>query len=176
MYRLLRVVHRWVGLIASLFLLTVGITGFLLATKGTFGWIRPPEQDGQPVDSPSEIVTVDRAMTAAFGVGLAKLATPKDIDRVDFRPKRNVFKILSKEGYHEVQVCGKTGEVLQVASRNDQLAEDIHDLSFFREAMHTYLLPLVALSLVYLAASGIAMFFTPIVRRMKFNRKRADSA
>lgn len=176
MYRLLRVVHRWAGLLASLFLLTIGVTGFLLATKGTFGWIRPPERDGQPVDSPSEIISVDRAMTAAFGIGLAALANPSHIDRVDYRPKRNVFKILSKEGYHEVQVCGKTGEVLQVASRNDQLAEDVHDLSFFREELHAYLLPLVAVCLVYLSASGIAMFFTPIVRRMKFNRKRAEGA
>jgi uncharacterized iron-regulated membrane protein len=176
MYRFLRVVHRWTGLLASLFLLTVGVTGFLLATKGTFGWIRPPEREGQPVDSPSEVVSIGHAMDAAFGVGLARLAVPKDIDRVDYRPKRNVFKIVSKEGYHEVQVCGKTGAVLQVASRNDQLAEDIHDLSFFREEMHAYVLPLVAVSLVYLSASGIAMFFTPVVRRLRFRRKRADPA
>lgn len=175
MYRFLRVVHRWVGLFASLFLLTIAVTGFLLATKGTFGWVRPPEREGQPIDSPAEIVSIDQAMRAAFGAGLAQLSDVSDIDRVDYRPKSNAFKVLSKAGYHEVQVCGKTGDVLQVASRVDQLSEDIHDLSFFRPELHAYVLPVVALCLVYLSASGIALFFTPVVRRMKFNRRKTES-
>lgn len=175
MFRLLRVLHRWIGLVASLFLLTISITGFLLATKSTFGWVRPPERDGAPMESLDQAVSVHRAADAAFSVGLEKLARREHIDRIDYRPKSNVFKVVSKEGYHEVQVCGATGKVLQVASRNDQLSEDIHDLSFVHDSLNKYWLPVVACALAYLSLSGIAMFLTPVYRRWKYKRKRASS-
>lgn len=65
MYHKLRTLHRWIGLLSALVLLIISVTGFLLATKGTFGWIRPPEKDGQPVDSLSEVVSVEQAAEAA---------------------------------------------------------------------------------------------------------------
>lgn len=173
MYHLLRVIHRWVGIVGSLFFLSMSVTGFLLATKGTFGWIRPPEMDGARVDSLARVVSVDHAARAAFAVGLPKLAERGHIDRIDYRPKSNVFKVVSKEGYHEVQVCGATGKVLQVASRVDQLAEDVHDLSFVHEGLHAYWLPVVACLLFYLSSSGIVMFSTPVVRRWRFRRSQA---
>lgn len=173
MYRTVRAIHRWLGLAASLFLLTIAITGFLLATKGSFGWIRPPEQDGAPIDGLGETIGLDAAAQAAFAQNLGGLASVKDIDRIDYRPKRNVYKVVSKENYHEVQVCGKTGDVLQTASRVDQLSEDIHDLSFLSDGMHTWVLPLVAICLCYLSASGMGMFMTPVVRRWRFKKRGA---
>lgn len=176
MYHLLRTVHRWVGIFGSLFLLLISVTGFLLATKGTFGWVRPPERAGAPVDALSEVVSVDRAATAAFALGLPELTARDHIDRIDYRPASNVFKIVSKRGYHEVQVCGATGTVLQVAKRVDQLAEDLHDLSFLHSGLHAYWLPVVAVLLLYLSASGIAMFSTPVLRRWRYRRKVRGSA
>jgi uncharacterized iron-regulated membrane protein len=167
MYRLLRVVHRWVGVVGSLFLLTLSVTGFLLATKGSFGWVRPPEMSGTDMTSLAEAVGIHEAAEAAFSVGIAELRDTKDIDRIDYRPKSNVYKVVSKEGYHEVQVDGATGRVLQVARRVDQLSEDIHDLSFVHDAAHTYWLPVVSLLLFYLSASGIVMFCTPLFRRFR---------
>lgn len=171
MYHKLRTLHRWIGLTSAIVLLILSVTGFLLATKGTFGWIRPPEKDGQPVDSLAEVVSVDRAVQAAFAVGIAELQSHKDIDRIDYRPRSNVFKITSREGYHEVQVDGKTGEVIQIARRVDQLSEDIHDLSFFGDAFHGYLLPVVACGLFLLSLSGIVMFLVPVVRRFRYRRR-----
>lgn len=171
MYHKLRTLHRWIGLLSALVLLIIAVTGFLLATKGTFGWIRPPEKDGQPVDSLSEVVSVEQAAEAAFAAGIAELQSRDDIDRIDYRPDSNVFKIVSNEGYYEVQVDGKTGEVIQIARRVDQLSEDIHDLSFFGDAFHGYLLPLVACGLFLLSLSGIAMFFVPVVRRWRYRKK-----
>lgn len=167
MYRIVRVIHRWLGLVSSIFLLVIGVTGFLLATKGTFGWVRPPEKKGEKVESLEPVVSVHIAAEAAFAEGLPKLKSRDDIDRIDYRPGKNVFKVVSDKGYHEVQVDGKTGKVLQVASRNDQLTEDIHDLSWFHEGLHAYLLPLVSICLVYLSASGIGMFLTPVIRRRR---------
>lgn len=173
MYRLLRVIHRWVGLFACLFLATIAVTGFLLATKGSLGWIRPPEREGETLTSLSNTIGLDQAGNAALSLGIANLASHKDIDRMDYRPGKNIYKILSKKGYHEVQVCGTTGKVLQIAKRNDQFTEDIHDLSYFSDTLHRFVLPAIAFSLLYLSISGATMFFIPVIRRIKFRRSHS---
>lgn len=173
MYHRIRGLHRWAGLTAALFLLVISATGFLLATKGTFGWVRPPEKDGSEIASLSEVVSVEQAANAAFAVGFPELRERKDIDRIDYRPKSNVFKVVSKEGYREVQVDGKTGLVVQVAQRNDQLAEDIHDMSYFADWLHAYWLPVVAVLLFTLALTGIFVFSSPVIRRWRFRKTKA---
>ncbi|MBX7132987.1 MAG: PepSY domain-containing protein [Fimbriimonadaceae bacterium] len=172
MYRIVRVIHRWLGLLSSIFLLVIGVTGFLLATKGTFGWVRPPEKKGGEVELGS-VASIHTVAEAAFAEKIPELQSREDINRIDYRPGKNMFKVVSDKGYHEVQVDGKTGQVLQVAKRTDQFAEDIHDLSWFHEGLHAYLLPLVSICLVYLSASGIGMFLTPVIRR---RRHRAEGA
>ena len=173
MYHTSRSAHRWVGVVLSLFLLLIAITGFLLANKSRMAWMRPPEVDAVKVASPEEIRPMSEVVGAAFAVGLAELKDMGDVDRVDYRPKSNIFKVVSKAGYHEVQVDGATAKVLSVAKRNDQWIEDLHDLSFFSDAANAWVLPVVGLGLGALAVSGIGLFFTPVVRRWRFKRKQA---
>lgn len=171
MYHRLRALHRWAGLLASLFLLVISSTGFLLATKGSLGWVRPPTQQGTPVEGIEELVSLAIAAEAAFALGLPGLQTVDDIDRMDYRPGDNILKVVSKRNYHEVQVDMATGKVVQVAKRVDQLAEDIHDLSYFADSLHAYVLPVVALFLFFLGATGIVIFFVPIARRHRYRRQ-----
>lgn len=175
MYHRFRSLHRWFGVITAVFLLLIAGTGFLLATKKTTDWIRPLERKGTPVESLSQVVSVHQAAEAALALDLPMLQSVKDIDRIDYRPKSNVFKVVTKTGYKEVQVDGATGEVLNVAQRNDQLIEQLHDFSWFHDAANMYGLPVVALVLVFLAASGIGIFFVPILRRRKFNSQKSKS-
>lgn len=171
MYHRTRWLHRWIGVTACIFLVIIATTGFLLATKGTFGWIRPPEAKAVVAASAAEIVSVGQVMNAVVAHGVPEIRSLKDVDRIDYRPKSNIFKVVSKTGYKEVQVDGRTGHVRQVAFRNDQLAEDIHDFSFFADAAHAYGLPAVALLLLFLALSGLGMFFVPVWRRYQFRKK-----
>lgn len=172
-YRSIRKLHRWVGLSVSLFLLVISATGFLLATKKSLGWVRPPEVAGEPLRHLNQLISVEQAASAAFAVGLPDLRSHEDIERIDYRPNKNHFKIVSLRGYHEVQVDGITGRVLQVAQRNDQLAEDIHDLSFFSDVLHGYGLPVIACLLFLLSATGIVIFSVPVFRRTKFKREHS---
>jgi uncharacterized iron-regulated membrane protein len=176
MYRSSRQLHRWVGIVAALFLLIVSVTGFLLANKSRWAWMRPPEVTAEKSETPAQIVSIEQAVNAAFALNHPELKTMKDVDRVDYRPKSNIFKVISKEGYREVQVDGKTGKALSDHFRNDQLTEDIHDLSLFGDTAHDWFLPLVALALFALASSGIGLFLTPIVRRRKFERDKKAKA
>lgn len=173
MYRNLRVLHRWIGVFACLFLVLVSATGFLLSLKRSVPAIQPSTQQGEAVGELAAVIPVASVLDAVFALNLPDLKGVDDIDRVDYRPDKNVFKVLSAENYHEVQVCGKTGNVLGVAQRNDHLFEDLHDLRFFSDHLHTWVLPAVALSLFVLGLSGLVMFFVPVVRRWKFKHRPA---
>jgi len=171
MYRGSRVFHRWTGVVASLFLLVLAVTGFLLAIKGKVGWMRPPEVETTKIESAAGIVPLAMVVEPVFALNIPELTSLKDIDRIDYRPKSNVFKVVSKQAYHEVQVDGSTGKVLSVARRNDQWIEDIHDLSIIHDAGREWVLPTIAIALFGLGATGIGLFFTPVVRRWQFKRR-----
>ncbi len=172
MYHLIRNWHKWIGIVISLILCSIAVTGFLLATKGTFGWIRPPEAKASEKRSDllANAVSLEVVLGSVLALNLAEIKDVGDIDRIDYRPKSHIYKVVSKEGYKEVQVDAATGKVLQVAIRNDQLAEDIHDLSFFSDAIKDFGLPVVAVGLLLMASSGIAIFFVPVIRRARFRR------
>ncbi len=169
-YHKLRWLHKWGGIVACLFLATIAATGFLLAVKARFAWIRPGTAEAAAISSVHEIVPLGTVIEAACAQGLPGLKTHEDVDRLEYRVKDNIFKVTSKTLYHEVQVHGTTGKVLSVGTRNDQLFEDIHDLSFFHDLLHDWWLPVVAFVLFVLSISGGVMFFTPVVRRWKFRR------
>jgi len=175
MYHRFRFLHKWVGFFTCLGLLLISVTGFLLATKKSVNWIRPLEKGGPAFESFSELASLDTVVSSVFAVGIAELQTKKDIDRIDYRPKSNVFKVLSKKGYHEVQVDGTSGKVVNVAKRNDHFIEALHDFSWFHDFANLYGLPLVAAGLCFLAASGIGIFFVPVVRRWKHRKSIVKS-
>lgn len=171
-FRRLRSLHKWFGVLAAIFLLSLAVTGFLLANKSRFAWMRPPEREGQEITGLEQTATLHQAAEAAFALGDPRLQTMKDIDRIDYRPKSNIFKVISKDGYLEVQVDGSTAKVLSSSFRNDQLSEDIHDLSYLGDWAHDWLLPLVAVALATLACTGFSMYVVPILRRRHYERTK----
>jgi uncharacterized iron-regulated membrane protein len=175
MYHKTRSLHRWIGFLASLFLAVISVTGFFLAMKDRFAFMRPPVQDAAKLERVEEILPVSQVLSIAFGAGHAELSEVGEVDRVDYRPGDNVFKVVSKDGYREVQVDGTQGSIVSDAFRNDQMMEDIHDMSFFADLAHGYLLPTVAIGLLLLSLSGIVIFITPIVRRWRFRHKKPAS-
>jgi hypothetical protein len=48
--------------------------------------------------------------------------------------------------------------------------ENIHDMNFFADWAHAWVLPAVALGLFFLGVSGAVMFFVPVYRRWRFKR------
>lgn len=170
MYHRLRVLHRWIGVFACLFLMLVSATGFFLSLKRSVEWIQPSTQSGS--DS-AAVVPIEHVYESVFALGMPEFATPADIDRVDYRPGKNVYKVLATTNYQEVQVDGGTGEVLSVSRRTDHWFEDLHDLRFFSEHLHTWVLPAVALALFGLGLSGCILFFVPVVRRYRYRKSKA---
>jgi hypothetical protein len=148
-------------------------TGFLLANKGRISTLRPPETSVPRASNAEEIVSLAQATEAVLALDLPEFQSLSSLDRIDYRPKSNIYKFVSREGYREVQVSGQTGEVLSIAPRNDQLIEDIHDLSIFGDLAHGWVLPAVAICLFGLGLSGVCLFFVPVFRRRKFKKDQA---
>jgi cytochrome b subunit of formate dehydrogenase len=176
MLRRLRALHRLVGLSGSLCMVLLAATGFLLALKGHLGWMRPDTRVYRGPRSFEDMVHPHVALSTSLSLGLPELAEEGDVGRFEYHAGPHVYKVLSKEGYHEVQVAAEDGRVLRVGRRNDQLTEDVHDLSLFHPALRTYLLPVVGASLFTLGVTGLAMYFIPVVRRARFRRRRARPA
>lgn len=173
MFRNTRVIHRWVGILTSVFMVAMAGTGLLLALKKKVAWIQPPSQKGTEIVAMAEVASIDAIARAVLAMEIEQLKSRDDFDRFELHVDKNIFKVTSKKGYQEVQVDAKTAEVLSVARRNDQMLEHIHDMSFFSGFMYDWLLPTVALSLFLLGLTGIYMFFTPVYRRWVFKRKGA---
>jgi uncharacterized iron-regulated membrane protein len=171
MYHFIRKFHRWIGVIIGLVIILIASTGILLALKREFAWIQPPTLAGEKTEDFKDVISIEEAITIALSQGLDDLSEISHIDRVDYRPNKNVFKVVSGAGLHEVQVNGSTGEVLSIGLRRDNLFEAIHDLSFFSEFLRKFFLPIVGLSLLLIACSGFVIFFVPIVRRARFRRE-----
>lgn len=176
MYKGIRNLHKWAGLVACLFLMVISFTGFFLAIKGKVDWMRPKTQTGAEYSSISELVSVGAVMDASFEAGYSELKALDDIDRLEYHAEDRVWKVLSKEGYREVQVDAVTGKVLSKGQRNDQMFEDLHDMSFFAKFWHEWGLPLVGFLLFWLSLSGVIMFFVPVVRRWKFKKGQKSNA
>lgn len=171
MYRALRVAHRWAGLMGSIFLVLIALSGFFLSLKRRFEWIQP--KTGRS-EGGSDMATIEQLTQAALSAGVPQMRTAEDIARFEIHLDRGVVKALSERGYMEVQLDAFSAQVLSVGKRNDQFFESLHDLSLLHPLVRDWVLPVVAVLLFLLGVSGVIMFFTPMVRRWRHRRGTAQ--
>lgn len=172
-FRFFWTTHKWTGIcLASVFVVTA-VTGFLLLFKKRADWIQPPTQTG--VAAPLEDwISIDAAWSKIEALGHADFKSIDDVGRIDVRIKQRVYKVHSKHNNTEVQLAARDGAVLSVATRRSDWLEDLHDGSFIGAPFRDYVMPVVALGLLFLVFSGIWLWMEPIVKRRR--RKRARNA
>lgn len=163
-YKLNRTVHKWFGIIFAVALLNISVTGLLLLEKKQFSWIQPPTQKGSE-GGLAQFITNQELFGVVFAEGHQDFQGIDDIDRVDFRPGKRVFKVHSIHHYSEMQVDAINGNILGVATRNSDRIESWHDGSFLGEFAHTYLMPLVAVVLIILTLTGLYLYLAPAINR-----------
>jgi uncharacterized iron-regulated membrane protein len=163
--------HKWTGIIISAILSMSAVTGFLLLIKKEVGWIQPPTQMGA-AGTPESFVTIADALESVYALGRPEFRTADDIDRIDVRVGKRVYKVRSKHGDVEAQVDAVTGEVMGVAVRRSDLLERIHDGSFFGDWAHDWVMPAVAVLLMFLVCSGLWLWLEPKWRRRVRRRTR----
>lgn len=154
---LTRKIHRWGAVLVALPFLVVILTGLLLQLKKEITWIQPTTQK-RAGRVPQ--LSFDQVLTILKTVPEASVTQWSDIDRIDVRPKDGIMKIQCKNK-QEVQLDFTTGEVVQVAERNSDLIEALHDGSFFHEQAKLYLFLPAALIVLLLWCTGIYLFALP---------------
>lgn len=169
-FRLLWLVHRWLGVAAGLVLLLSAITGLLLLVKKEFAWIQPPVAVGEP-GATADLQPLPAVIDTVLALGLPEFETEADITRIDFRPQERVHKVISVHDHCEVQVCAMTLRTSGPNARRSDFIEELHDGSWFGGFAHSTVMPVVAIILLYLATSGYVMWLYP-----KFKRRRSRPA
>jgi len=162
--------HKWTGIVLSVVLLNVAISGILLLEKKNFAWIQPPTIAGAE-GSVGDFIGTQELFAIVFGQGNADFGDMDDIDRVDFRPGKRVFKVRSKHNYAEIQVDAVTGKILSVASRPCDLLEALHDGSYYTESVHAILMPVTGGGLILLSVSGLYLWLATWMRKRRQKRK-----
>lgn len=158
--------HKWAGIIAALIIANISITGFLLLIKKQSDWIQPPTMKGQAGEI-SDFITNQQMFEALFGAGHPDFRTLDDIERVDFRPDKRVFKVRSNHNWSEIQIDAMTGEVLSIDIRRSDFIEQLHDGQLIAGWFHGWIMPAVAVTLLFLVFSGLWMWIEPMVKRKK---------
>lgn len=170
LFRLLWLLHRWIGVGLGLVLLLSATTGFLLLKKKDWAFLQPPMMEGEP-GSPELLKPLQDVYAAVFALGLPQFRSERDIARIDFRPDHRVHKITSVHDHMEVQVCAITLRTSEPRPRVSDWLEQLHDGSWFGDLAHGFVLPVAALALLYLALSGYVMWLWP-----KWRKRRARDA
>jgi len=158
-----RLVHKWVSIVIAIPLLVVFVTGILLLTKKEFDFIQPPTARGE---STVPSISFDQVLAVANTVERAQINSWDDIDRLDVRPGKGIIKIRSRNRF-EIQVDGRTGDILHVAKRRSDFIESIHDGTFFQKNANLWLMLPVAITALVMAITGIIMFFIPYLKKKR---------
>jgi len=168
--RILRKIHRWLGIPLLLFFLIIGITSILLAWKKK-AELLPPTLASKVEQGtwilPSEMVRIGEEE-------MKKMGLDSEVDRIDIRPDKGTAKITFKTHFTEVQVDGYSGEVLSIGTRHSDWIEKVHDGSIVdyyttgEEGAKLTYSTLVSFGLIFLALSGFYLWYYPkLIRKMK---------
>lgn len=169
---LMRKSHRWGALIVAAPFLIVLITGLVLQLKKEWHFVQPPTKKGTPLALDVSFATI---LSSSQTVPEANIQTWEDIERLDVRPDKGIIKVQAKN-YYEIQLDSSDGKVLQVAYRNSDWLEAMHDGSWFHERAKLWIFLPSAVIVLTLWISGIYLFFLPwAVKISKKPKKTAES-
>jgi uncharacterized iron-regulated membrane protein len=164
--------HKWTGIILSVVLANIAVSGFLLLIKKDYDWIQPTTQSGVQ-GSPEDFLCIDQVLERTYATGHQAFRWIDDIDRIDFRPGKRVHKIHSKHDHWEIQVDAVNGAILSTATRTSDWLEQLHDGSLFGAWVHDWAMPAVPFGLLFMIGSGLFLWLAPKWRRQRNKRARA---
>ena len=158
--------HLWLGVIFTIALVVIAVTGILLNHKRALGLM--PEVDNVPTRSFGESMTLaqlaDAALRAAPPAG-QPAGTAADIDRMDVRPGNGFVKVRMKDAAStEVTVDLGTGRILHIGRRGDVFLEKLHSGETFG-GRWILLSDAAAIALTLTLLTGYWLWLAPKLRR-----------
>lgn len=118
--------------------------------KDSGGYLLPDTKRGETVEL-TQWLPIDKIAAIAKD----HINQPSNaINKIDIRPDKGVAKVIFEKNNLGVQVDGKTGKVLQEATRRSDWLEDVHDGSIVDEWMGW---KGVNFKLIYTSIMGLAL-------------------
>ncbi|NJL74827.1 MAG: PepSY domain-containing protein [Saprospiraceae bacterium] len=168
--RQFRVWHRWVGITIALLATISALTGILLAFKKNVDLLQPPTNKGESFELSAWKSLAELAHIANVSFSTAYPGVPNHIDRIDVQPNKGIVKVLMEKGYWEVQLDGKSGEVLSIAQRHADWIEHLHDGSIISDGFKLISMNVLGWGLILMIVTGLWLWYGP----KKIRKQRLD--
>ena len=172
-------VHLWLGVLSTIALIAISITGILLNHKRGLGLM--PDVPHEPTGEFAAALPMERLAYAALVAappgarGDWKEGDPVDIsliDRMDARPRNGFVKVrLRDKASTEMTVDISTGTVIHTGRRGDVFLEKLHSGEIFGGLPFVILSDIAAVALVLTLITGYWLWLVP-----KLSRGTRDAA
>jgi uncharacterized iron-regulated membrane protein len=165
-------IHLWLGVVVTVALVAISVTGILLNHKRGLGLM--PEVEHEPTGSFEQAISLERMAYAALEAapqsarGEWKPGDPVDIgliDRMDVRPRNGFVKVrLRDKASMEMTVDIASGRVVHVGRRGDVFLEKLHSGEAFGGLQFVILSDIAAVALVLTLITGYWLWLAPRLR------------
>jgi uncharacterized iron-regulated membrane protein len=154
--------HLWFGVLMTVVLLVIGITGIVLNHKRELGIM--PDVAHEPAGAFTDAISLADLARSAFAA-TGNTVDFNTIDRMDVRPRNGFVKIRFRDAANtEATVDLTTGKVLHVGARGDVFMEKLHSGEIFG-ANGILLSDIGAAGLIILLISGYWLWLKPRYKR-----------
>jgi uncharacterized iron-regulated membrane protein len=172
--RFFRWLHKWVGALLALLMVTLSITGIFVAFKNELEYLQPAQRTGAPGNI-ADAISPARVAEIVLALKLPEAPTLRQINRIELRPARRMYKVRlvpssAWASPREIQVDAMTGAILNDGVRGDQLWLDLHSLAVFGEPTKLVSMTVSGLALLWLGLSGWYLFFYPLWFKARLRR------
>ena len=166
-------IHLWLGVLSTIALIAISITGILLNHKRGLGLM--PDVPHEPSGAFTAAIPIERMAYAALvaapqaAKGDWKEGDPVDIgliDRMDVRPRNGFVKIrLRDKASMEMTVDINSGQVIHTGRRGDVFLEKLHSGEIFGGLPFVILSDIAAIALVLTLLTGYWLWLVPKLSR-----------
>ena len=165
--------HLWLGVLSTIALIAISITGILLNHKRGLGLM--PDVPHEPTGEFTAALSMERLAYAALvaappaAKGDWKEGDPVDIsliDRMDARPRNGFVKVrLRDKASTEMTVDINSGTVIHTGRRGDVFLEKLHSGEIFGGLPFVILSDIAAVALVLTLITGYWLWLVPKLSR-----------
>ena len=163
--------HLWLGVIFTIALIVIAVTGILLNHKRGLGLMPDvahetdqPFAAALPLSRLAEIAldTIAKAAGPNAEASQGPMTAAADVDRMDVRPRDGFVKVRMRDASStEVTVDLSTGRVLHVGPRGDVFLEKLHSGEIFGGLRWVLLSDAAAVALVITLITGYWLWLVP---------------
>ena len=165
--------HLWLGVLVTVALVAISVTGILLNHKRGLGLM--PDVPHEPTAPFDHAISLERLAYAALEAvprearGDWRPGDPVDIgriDRMDVRPRNGFVKVrLRDKASTEVTVDINTGQAIHVGKRGDVFLQKLHSGEIFGGQPYVLLSDIAAVALMITLITGYWLWLAPKLGR-----------